>query len=217
MIPKQLHVVWIGDDGTRPDACIDTWRQANPDWDVRVWDNDDLARGQWANRDHLRAMLAHDLSGVMTMMRYEILLAEGGLAVDALSMARQPLDEWLRCEDFACWTDEHAQPGLISPAFLGAVPGSAFFRRVVDDIHALPTVTDRPAEESVGAWRLTRTWRAGEFPLTIFPAHFFAPTIGDRCTYTGAGIIFGEHLRPGDPHGDVAAEEPAVTKALPRP
>lgn len=194
MIPKKLHLVWIGEDGARPDAAIDTWRQANPEWDLRVWGNADLSAGEWANRDHLKAMLTYDLDGVMTLMRYEILLAEGGVAADALSIARQPLDEWLRCEDFACWADEHDQPGIIGAGFLGAVVGSPFLQSLLDDVHNQSSLTDRPIEESVGSWQITRTWRAGRFPLTLYPSHFFAPTINGVCTYTGSGIIYGEHL-----------------------
>lgn len=205
VIPKKLHLVWIGEDGTRPEAAIDTWRQANPEWDIRVWNNADLAAGEWSNRDHLKAMLAHDLGGVMTLMRYEILLAEGGVAADALSIARQPLDDWLRCEDFACWVDEHDQPGMISAGFLGAEPGSAFLQRLLNDLRQQPSLTDRAVEESVGSWQITRTWRAGRFPLALYPSHFFASTVDDICTYTGSGIVFGEHLAST---GSVAVEPP---------
>lgn len=194
MIPKKLHIPWIGPEGSRPDAAIDTWRRANPEWEIKVWGNEDLSAGDWHNRDHMRDMLAHDLGAVMTMMRYEILVQEGGVAVDALSMARQPLDDWLRCEDFACWADEHALPGVLAEGFLGAEPGSPFFKRVIDDIRLWDSLVGRSADDTVGAVRLTRTWRAMEYPLTVFPAHFFAPTFEGTCAYTGEGIIYGERL-----------------------
>ncbi|MBV8662591.1 MAG: glycosyltransferase family 2 protein, partial [Hyphomicrobiales bacterium] len=36
-IVRTIHVVWIGDETRRPDNCIDTWRDQNPDWRVVVW------------------------------------------------------------------------------------------------------------------------------------------------------------------------------------
>lgn len=199
MIPKKLHIVWIGEEGTRPDGCIDSWRQLNPEYDVVLWGNAELAEGQWTNRDHMRELLAHDVSGVMDLMRYEILLREGGISVDALSIANRPLADWLlEAEAFACWQDELDELGIISTAILGAEPGAAVLRQVIQDVHQLATVTDRPARDSIGSRRLTKSWRASRAPLTIHPSHYFAPTKGEVCLYTGSGIMFAERLLPAD-------------------
>ncbi len=195
MIPKILHIVWIGDESARPDSCIDTWRELNPDFDLRVWGNQDLASGQWTNREHMKALLPVDLDGVMNLMRYEILQREGGVSPYALSLAHRPLPDWLlEAPAFACWTNELDELGILSDTFLGAAAGSEFYQQVVDDIHALPDVREWPARQSVGPVRLTRTWRATRFPLSIHPSHYFAATYGDICSYTSTGTMFAEYV-----------------------
>jgi hypothetical protein len=27
IIPKKLHMIWVGDEVKRPDSCIETWRR----------------------------------------------------------------------------------------------------------------------------------------------------------------------------------------------
>ena len=36
MIPKTLHIIWIGDQAKRPDNCIRTWVERNPDATVSL-------------------------------------------------------------------------------------------------------------------------------------------------------------------------------------
>ena len=36
MIPKKLHIIWVGDESKRPDNCIQTWIDKNPAWTVRA-------------------------------------------------------------------------------------------------------------------------------------------------------------------------------------
>ena len=78
MIPKILHVVWVGDESKRPDNCIQTWREHNPDWRVQVWGNAELAEYGWINARHMRDMQHRELSGLADLMRWEILYHEGG-------------------------------------------------------------------------------------------------------------------------------------------
>ncbi|MCZ2293138.1 MAG: hypothetical protein LC125_14455 [Burkholderiales bacterium] len=35
-IPRTLHFIWVGDEGKRPDNCIDTWRRHHPDWTIKI-------------------------------------------------------------------------------------------------------------------------------------------------------------------------------------
>jgi mannosyltransferase OCH1-like enzyme len=93
LIPKTLHIIWVGDDGQRPDNCIQTWARHNPGWQIKLWGNDDLVERPWINAAHMQAMLGHELNGVADMMRWEILYAEGGFVVDADSICLRPLDD----------------------------------------------------------------------------------------------------------------------------
>lgn len=118
MIPKLLHVIWVGDESLCPDNCIETWRHHHPDWSFRLWDNDALGSRAWRNAEHMRAMSRQEVNGVADLMRWEILAAEGGIVVDADSVCVRTLPEWLReCEAFACWENELDRPGLIAAGY----------------------------------------------------------------------------------------------------
>ena len=77
MIPKLLHLIWVGDETKRPARCIQSWIDLHPDWTVKVWGNRELAERAWINTEHMRAMATREWNGVADMMRWEILFDEG--------------------------------------------------------------------------------------------------------------------------------------------
>jgi mannosyltransferase OCH1-like enzyme len=191
MIPKTLHVVWIGDESKRPDNCIDTWRRHHLAWEVRVWGNEAFREESWLNRAHMQAMWQHELCGVADMMRYEILYRHGGVVLDADSACLRPLPDWLLEPDvFACWESELARPGLVATSAIGAVPGNPFIGQIILDIHKATTVIDKRAWETTGPMRITTTWRTHRYPLTVYPSHYFIPEHFTGQRYEGSGPVF---------------------------
>jgi mannosyltransferase OCH1-like enzyme len=194
MIPKALHFVWVGDESLRPDKCIETWEKLNPSYTIKVWGNKELEQG-WHNAHHMKDMWDRELNGVADMMRYEILYAHGGITLDADSVCVRPLEDWLlEPKEFACWENEHARPGLVAAGYLGSEPQSPFFGQIVNDIHNEPTVTDKMAWETVGPLRVTQTWKKYNYPITIYPSHYFIPEHFTGAKYTGSGHVFAEQL-----------------------
>lgn len=194
MIPRKLHVIWVGDESKRPDNCIETWRRHNPDWALRVWGNEDLATYGWINSNHMRAMAVRELNGVADLMRWEILYNEGGFVVDADSICRRPLEPWLfEGEAMACWENELKRPGLIAAGYVASVPENPFFGQLILDLQNTERVDDRMAWESVGPLFLTEAHRAhGYTGLTIWPSHFFIPRHFTGLEYTGGGQVFAD-------------------------
>lgn len=196
MIPKLMHFIWVGDEAKCPINCIDTWRAHNPDWDFIIWGNDELHQLKWHNRDHMMDMYNRELNGVADMMRWEILSANGGVLVDADSIALRPMDDHLLdCEAFACWENEIARPGLIAAGYFGCEPGNPFVKQIVRDIHAEPTVTHNMAWQTVGPMRLTESYRKYNYSqLRIYPSHFFIPKHFTGVTYQGTDPIYADQL-----------------------
>jgi mannosyltransferase OCH1-like enzyme len=192
MIPRILHIIWVGDDSKRPDNCIDTWRRHNPDWELRVWGNDDLANYGWVNARHMREMAPRELNGVADLMRWEILYHEGGFVVDADSVCRAPLAPWLfEGEACACWENEWVRPGLVAAGYVGSVKENPFFGQMILDLQNTPTVADRMAWQSVGPLFLTESLRMQQYiGMTIWPSHFFIPRHFTGLEYTGGGRVF---------------------------
>ena len=196
MIPKIMHFIWVGDESKRPDNCIDTWRQHNPDWTFLIWGNAELNELKWHNRDHMNAMYERELNGVADMLRWEILYSNGGVVVDADSIALRPMDDaLLDCEAFACWENEIVRPGLIAAGYFGCEAGNTFVKQIVRDIHAEPSVTHELAWKTVGPLRLTESYRKyGYTQLRIYPSHYFIPRHFTGQTYQGNDPIYADQL-----------------------
>ncbi|WP_374256325.1 glycosyltransferase family 32 protein [Aquabacterium sp.] len=192
MIPKTLHVIWVGDESRRPDNCIQTWIDLNPEWHVRVWGNQDLVETEWINARHMREMSSRELNGVADLMRWEILYNEGGFVVDADSICRRPLEDWLLEGDaFACWENEIDRPKLIAAGYVASVPENPFFGQIIKDLHSEETVMQGMAWQTVGPLRLTQSYYRYRYGgLTIWPSHFFIPEHFAGQSYDGRGIVF---------------------------
>ncbi len=194
MIPRTLHVIWVGDESKRPDNCIATWRDLNPDWTLKVWGNAELGEYGWINARHMRDMSRRELNGVADLMRWEILYQEGGFVVDADSVCRRPLEPWLfEGEACACWENELARPGLIAAGYVASVPENPFFGQMILDLQNTERVDDRMAWQSVGPLFLTECHRTHQYTgLTIWPSHYFIPTHFSGTQYSGPAQPFAD-------------------------
>jgi mannosyltransferase OCH1-like enzyme len=210
-IPQQIHVVWVGDPDLEPINCINTWRTLHPQWQIRVWGNDDWENGDWLNGYHMRAFAkTGQLCGVADLMRWEILLTHGGVAIDADSICLATLPDWLRqCELFASWESEVAAPGLISNGVVGAKPDNSFLSTLVHSLNAKPELATRFSwrklrRKKVAAWRATgpqmisrllASTRYANF--TLLPSHFFNPIHHSGQTYRGEGPVYCTQVYAG--------------------
>jgi len=191
MIPKKLHFVWIGDESRRPDDCIRTWIDKNPDYEVVIWGNDDLKNKLWYNAVHMMEMARQELCGVADMMRYEIIYNEGGITLDADSVCLEPLEEWLLKPDaFAHWEQELTRPGMINVSVMGGVANNLFFWECIERLRRKETVIDRKAWMTTGPGHITEVFRDTGYPLTVYPTHYFTRDHFTGIKYGGNGHCF---------------------------
>lgn len=196
MIPRLLHTVWVGDASLQPNNCIETWHRLNPSWRLRVWTNRDLEERAWQCQHHMDVMRLREWNGVADMMRWEILLAEGGFAVDADSICVRPLDDALFDGADACasFENERVMPGLLAAGYVAAVPGHAVIQRIVASIHDDVSVIHARAWKTVGPRRLTQCHQASSDDekkrFRIWPSHHFMPVHHSGVTYQGDGVIY---------------------------
>ena len=195
MIPKKLHFVWVGDESKCPHNCINTWKELNPDYDIKIWGNEDFNNYKWLNKNHMERMWARELNGVADIMRYEILYNEGGITLDADSVCLRPLEDWLlEPNEFACWENELVRPGLVAAGYLGSIPKSPFFGQIVQDMLQEKSVVFDMAWKTVGPLRVTETFQKTQYPLTIYPSHYFIPDHFSGMEYKGKGPVFASQL-----------------------
>ena len=196
MIPKKLHIVWVGDESKRPDNCICTWTQKNPNLEVKVWGNQDLRDNSWRNADKMMEFAKRqEFCGIADLMRYEILHEHGGFAIDADCVCIKTLPDWLfEATEFCCYENEIKRPGLLANGYLAAQASSAFIGQIIEDIHA-DSIEGQPAWIATGPARLTDVWERFQYPnLTVYPSHFFIPEHFSGQRYTGAGHRFAKQF-----------------------
>lgn len=193
-IPKIIHLIWIGDQSRRPTAWMNTWAAMNPDYEVRMWGNEEVASTSWALTERINGWFRREINGAADLIRWQILIRFGGLAFDADSECIRPLEDWLLEPDcFAVWENEIARPGLIAAGALGCTPGHHLFQKVMCDIRDDPTPFDGMAWQKVGPLRLTNTVRAYQhLPLTVYPSHYFLPRHLSGFEYRGEGPVFAK-------------------------
>ena len=179
MIPRQIHVVWVGDEALRPDNFIDSWRHHNPGFELRVWGNKDYNDYTWRLKPQMEILWNKELNGVADCMRWQILFDEGGFCVDADAECLRSLDDFLfEAETFTCWESELHAPGLLAAGYVAAQPGLNFFRELIDRVSIIPAdrLKSAPAWQTVGPRLFTEEFHRQKYrALTIYPSHYFIP------------------------------------------
>lgn len=167
-------------------AFADGWRRLHPDWEYRLWSDDDLP----TLRNHAlyedAEWLCPGFTGQLRsdVLRYELLEQYGGVWVDTDFEAQRPLDDLL--DGVACFAAWERQDTVVNNAIMGAEAGHPFVRQLVD---ALPTsvlagVGKRPAKVS-GPHFLTAQYRANPSGVTVFPEALFYPYRCDQLHRAG--------------------------------
>ena len=101
MIPKIIHYCWFG-RSPLPDLaqkCIDSWHQHMPDWEYKIWneDNFDVSQNTYAKE----AYEAGKFAFVSDYVRLWALEREGGLYLDVDFEVYKPFDDLLHYHAFA--------------------------------------------------------------------------------------------------------------------
>ena len=209
MIPKVIHQIWLGDQGKRPTPLMETWRDMNPEWEYKIWTEENLP--QLRCQAQFDAMA--ELAGKADILRYEILLNEGGFYIDADSKCIAPLpDFFLNNECFCCWENEETREGLMANGYLGSIAGNKLIRDIVDTIStfnadSIAQLPDLMAWQVTGPSLLTAMVNKLNYPIKIYPSFHFIPKHYSGSEYRGDGKIYGEQYYMSTPPSGRSYEE----------
>lgn len=89
MIPKILHMIWIGPKPFPFSKNLERYVELHPEWEVKLWTDSNLPKIR--NRKIYKSIPIY--AAKADLLRIEILALYGGIYVDADSYPVKPLDE----------------------------------------------------------------------------------------------------------------------------
>lgn len=134
MIPKIIHYIWFGKGEKSPLTmrCIDSWKTALPDFEIRLWDEttfnpvesfqyiqDAYKAGKWAF--------------VSDYVRLKVLYEYGGVYMDTDMEIIKPFDDLMGYEGFLCAESNHT----ISSAIIASAPKSKWIEDLMGEYENL--------------------------------------------------------------------------------
>lgn len=169
LVPKVFHRIWLG--GPEPEqfqAWGRTWLQHHPGWELKTWTEETLPPSRYPRLLRRCCSLAQRAN----IIRYELLMAFGGVYVDADLECTKNIESLIGgAQAFAALQED--DPGdiyAVNNALMGAVPGHPLLRELVADAPlAQPQIP-----YSLGAPFLTEHVR--RYPgVRLFPRPLFFP------------------------------------------
>ncbi|SVA26404.1 uncharacterized protein METZ01_LOCUS79258 [marine metagenome] len=201
MIPKIIHQLWIGPKKA-PTEMMETWKKFHPDWDYIFWNEETIlknfSKGLY-NQQQYDSM--PEWNGKCDIARYEILQKFGGFFIDADSICKRKLDNYLLENDsFSCYENELLRGQLIAAGYLGCVQGCELMNHLVMRLHGLSgeALHQGPmtAWKTVGPLFLTQTVNELKYTkLAVYPSFYFIPShYTEKCLYNGPFKPYAEQF-----------------------
>jgi glycosyltransferase involved in cell wall biosynthesis len=192
-IPKIIHQIWVGPK-PMPTDLMKTWKEKHPDWEFILWDNERVASYNFKNRKHIDSCIERGLyHGAADLIRYEALYDFGGFVAPADSECINNIDELTNIlEDcFACYENERVRKGLVSP-HLASTKGNKLIGELIRRTVGREKEIKTPWIET-GNQLLTDTINDFQYPIKIYPSHYFLPEHYTGDNYQGNDKIYAKH------------------------
>jgi mannosyltransferase OCH1-like enzyme len=177
-IPKILHQIWLG--GELPKLYyyyIDTITKTNPDWEYRLWLDDDVKKFGIQNENLFNTV--PNIGSKSDIFRYEILNRFGGVYLDIDFHGVKSFNEIIHL-DFFSGTGQNPNP-VIYNGLMGTTPNSKLINDIVYELSKIDNVVMTNSIEVMnitGPYFIEREF----FKLTdekdnviIFPTNYFYP------------------------------------------
>lgn len=168
MIPRILHRVWVGPDPLPEEFARygDSWRRHHPDWEMRLWTEENLPSGFVRPECYERLRKPAERADII---RLEVLFRFGGVYVDTDFECLRPLDPLIEGVDFfTCYL----KPGQVNNAAIGSVAAHPILERALREL----TPREVFGYDKAGTGPLFLTALLRDYPdVTILPPEAFYP------------------------------------------
>lgn len=173
-IPRTFHRIWIPrhEQDVIPARFQEYWKMfqdLHPDWEFKTWGDESYIKDWLVNRDLWDVV--NPLAGRTDLLRYEIILREGGIYVDADVEPLRAFDDLLHGDPFMGWESEDR----LCPTVIGGEAGHPALAALVE---GLPGWVQEHAEETdpvvqTGPIYVTEQWRSREDVRRLPPVYFY--------------------------------------------
>lgn len=131
LIPKIIHRIWVGNKQIPEEfaAYEQTWKKHHPDWEMKLWTEDNMISLQ----NQKEYDYAKELAKKADIARYEILYQFGGVYVDCDVECLKNIEPLLEhIEAFAGAEDNY----YITNAVMGCTVHNGIMKYIIDNIPA---------------------------------------------------------------------------------
>lgn len=131
MIPKIIHQIWLGDQNLIPHELINSWKQLNPDWEHKLWTEDNLF--ELENQKLFNTSKKYNKKS--DIARYEILKKYGGVYIDVDIICMKNLTSLLKYIDKNFFIGyESSSKNLILNGVIGCTPNHELIDNFIDGV-----------------------------------------------------------------------------------
>lgn len=130
MIPRIFHQIWVGPNPMPEEfhAYTESWKTHHPDWEMRLWTEDNLPEGLRRPEVYERLRMPAERSDIL---RLDLLWRFGGVYLDTDFECRRSIEPLVADLDFFAAL---LKPGRVNNAIIGAVPEHPILDRALNDI-----------------------------------------------------------------------------------
>lgn len=135
-IPKKIHQIWLG--GKIPNdynRIIETWKIKNPDWEYKLWTDDDIFDFGLENIESFNNI--NNIGAKSDILRYEILYREGGLYIDTDFECIKSFNDLIYLDLFS--GTGHVDVPEVFNGLIACKPSHLLMRKLIDDIKVINT------------------------------------------------------------------------------
>ncbi|MGE0009717.1 MAG: glycosyltransferase family 32 protein [Candidatus Babeliales bacterium] len=191
LIPKIIHQIWLG--GNPPaylPAFQKTWQKFHPDWEYKLWRDDDVKHMKIHNQELFDAAVNYGQKA--DIFRYHILYEIGGLYADCDFRCLQKFDILHHCYDFYSGLNNCGNIEIAN-GLIGARPKHPILKQCIEKLAASTDTLKQLSKDDpeylkkafglvisqTGPGFFTKSFmdvaRTYDGPIIVLPCSFFYP------------------------------------------
>ncbi len=159
-IPKILHFIWLGSSLPKKfEYLIEGWKILHLSWQVKLWQTEDAATFMKGRKCANQFFSSTNFGLKSDVLRYEILLAFGGVYIDVDYECIKCLDGaawWSSCTAFAGLS--HATVLEINNGILGCIPNHPLLVQITDNIASNLSILPTKQRSVLTVANMTGVW-----------------------------------------------------------